>query len=214
MIINSNIQIGPVLKSFDEKDIKYEPMMFSCTWNYAYENGGEPTKLFLLSLPSELHNDRTIVDSRVHMLMKGWFPCIPGFHHDDVPRGKNNNGQPEYYNPSYRSNHAMVLYNGDICPTEFALGETEFSNPENHEIVYKEWHKEVECKIREGSLSSLSCPNNTIIFFDDRSWHQGVKAVDNGWRLFIRASWNTDRKPVNEIRRQVQVYMENPMEGW
>jgi ribosomal protein L4 len=42
----------------------------------------------------------------------------------------------------------------------------------------------------------------------------GTRAVKNGWRLFIRASWNTDRKPTNEFRRQVQVYMENPMEGW
>jgi hypothetical protein len=42
------------------------------------------------------------------------------------------------------------------------------------------------------------------------------QANGNGWRFFIRASWSTDRVKncTNEIRRQVQVYMENPVEGW
>lgn len=214
MKIKSEIILGDILASYPNETIKNEPMFFNCTWQYAFDNGGEPTKEFLLALPSSLHNDKTIIDSRVHMLMKGWFPCIPGFHHDDVPRGIDTKGQPDYYNPSYRSNHALVLFNADVCPTEFALGETEFSEPNQHEIIYKEWHKEVINKINDGSLTSIKAPNNQIVYFNDRSWHQGTKAVENGWRLFIRASWNTERKPTNEIRRQVQVYMENPMEGW
>jgi hypothetical protein len=60
----------------------------------------------------------------------------------------------------------------------------------------------------------MKTPSDTVVFFDDRTWHQGTRAVKNGWRLFIRASWNTNRKATNEFRRQVQVYMENPMEGW
>lgn len=213
MEIKSKIILGKKLSNFDNSILKNEPMFFNCTWSYAYENGGEPTKEFLLNLPKELHNDKTIIDSRVHMLMKGWFPCIPGYHHDDVPRD-NNIGQPNYYTPEYRSKHALILFNGNVCPTDFAIGTSDFSEPNQHKIIYKEWHKEVVNKLDNNELTLVKAPNNQIVFFDDRTWHQGTKAVDNGWRLFIRASWDTDRKPTNEIRKQVQVYLENPMEGW
>ena len=211
-VFNSQIQLGKKLKTYPVNIIKNEPMFFNCTWKYAYDNGGEPTKEFLLALPENLHNDKTIIDSRVHMLMARWWPCIPGFHHDDVPRDKGT--QPNYYNASYRSKHALVLFNGDVCPTEFAIGTSEFPDVDSGEVYYKVWHPMVEEKIKSGELKSVSAPSDQVVFFDDRSWHQGVQAVKDGWRLFIRASWDTGRVPTNEIRRQVQVYMKNPMEGW
>ena len=213
MKINSQIQIGETLQAFPNEVIKNEPMFFNCTWQFAYDNGGEPTRKFLLALPKELQNEKTIIDSRVHMLMPGWFPCIPGYHHDDVPREREDK-QPEYHNPSYRSKHALILFNGDVCPTEFAIGEAEFSDPRSHKIIYKNWHQEVEANIKSNKLEVVKAPNNTVVFFDDRTWHQGTQAVQSGWRLFIRASWDTHRVPTNEIRRQVQVYLESPMEGW
>lgn len=213
MIIKSEIELGSKLPSFPQDIIKNESMFFNSTWNYAYEHGGEPTKQFLLALPSELHKKSTIIDSRVHMLMPGWYPCIPGFHHDDVPRDRAD-GQPEYNEPSYRSNHALALYNGDICPTEFALGTGLFTEPTLHSIIYKEWHKEVVKHLEKNLLTLTKAPSEQIVFFNDRTFHQGNTAVKSGWRLFLRASWNTNRKPSNEIRRQVQVYLEHPMQGW
>jgi hypothetical protein len=211
--INSEITLGATLKAYTDEQIKYEPMLFSCDWESAYTLGNEPTRQFLLALPVEWQNNKTIVDSRVHMLMPGWYPCIPGYHHDDVPRERSD-GQPEYFNPSYRSEHAMILYNGSVCPTDFALGQSDFNEVPQGEIIYKQWHNDVVRKIESGELHRLSAPENTVIFFNDRTWHQGVKAVKNGWRLFIRASRNTNRIPTNELRKQVQVYLENPMEGW
>ena len=213
MIIDSKIELGPVLGDFKEEIIKNEPMFFNSSFDFAYENGGEPTKQFLEAISKVVDKDKIIIDSRVHMLMKGWYPCIPGYHHDDVPRERKD-GQPEYYKPSYRSKHALVLYNAEVCPTQFALGNNVFSNPEDHKIIYKEWHKEVQRLIDHNQLYVFNAPNNQIVFFDDRTWHQGTAAIKNGWRLFIRASWQTDRKPTNEIRRQVQVYLENPFKGW
>ena len=211
--INSEITVGRTIGSFDESTLKNEPMFFNCTWSFAHMHGGHPTRKFLEALPENLQNDKTIIDSRVHMLMPGWFPCIPGFHHDDVPRERSDK-QPEYHNPSYRSNHALILYNGDICPTEFALGESEFPDVELGKTYYKEWHPMVEEKINSGELISFKAPADTVVYFNDRTWHQGTRAVKGGWRLFIRASWDTNRIPTNEIRRQVQVYLEAPMEGW
>ena len=211
--IDSKIELGPELKAFDEKELKNEPMLFNCDYESAFFLGGEATRQFLKNLPEEWMNNKTIIDSRVHMLMKGWYPCIPGYHHDDVPRERSD-GQPQYISPSYRSEHAMILYNGNICPTEFAIDEVWFQIPEIGKTIYKQWHEEVEVCLEAGFLERFQAPQNQIIYFNDRTWHQGVKAVDNGWRLFIRASRNTGRKATNEIRKQVQVYLENPMDGW
>jgi hypothetical protein len=211
--IDSQIQLGKKLTTYDELVIKNEPMLFNCTFGWALEHSGAPTREFLLSLPKELQNDNTIIDSRVHMLMTNWYPCIPGFHHDDVPREREDK-QPEYFKPSYRSKHAMVLFNGNICPTEFAIGKSEFPDVPLGEVYYKIWHPIVVEKMKKNELETVRVPSDTIVFFDDRSWHQGVQAVKGGWRLFIRASWDTNRKATNELRRQVQVYLEAPMEGW
>ena len=213
IVINSQISFGEKLKEYTTEQIKNEPMLFSCDYESAYVMGDIITREFLSKLPEDWKNNDTIIDSRVHMLMKGWYPCIPGFHHDDVPRERED-GQPEYFNPSYRSEHIMALHGGDICPTQFALGESEFECVDLGNIIYKEWHKEVCDKVNSQELSIIKAPSNIMIHFNDRTWHQGVKATDNGWRWFGRASRNTGRKPTNELRKQVQVYLENPMEGW
>lgn len=207
---NSELFFDKTLPIFKEEVIKEEPMFFSASYEYVRLFGGEISQAFLNNLPIEW-KQKCIIDSRVHMLMPGWFPCIPGYHHDDVPRGTN--GQPDYDNPAYHSKHVLALVNGDICPTEFAVGETTFPKIEEDKKIYKEWHPLVEYKIKKGELSKVIAPSNTMLYFDWQSWHQGTKAIKNGWRWFMRASINTNRPIKNEIRRQVQVYLENPMEG-
>lgn len=235
MIIDSQFTVGrrfiddEKLRSVDV--VKNEPMFFNASPRYAMEHGGPITRAFISCFIDEmtkdvshwlvgkaLHDDimsSYVFDSRVHMLMPGWFPCIPGFHHDDVPRSRED-GQPNYTTPEYRSNHCMGLVNGEICPTEFALGEATFDIPPTGEIIYKHWHEDVVRKLANGILESKVAPSERLVFFNDRTWHQGTQAVQNGWRWFGRISWDTDRSKTitNEIRRQVQVYMPNPMEGW
>lgn len=121
-----------ILGDFDcsDKNIKNEPMFFNSDFQFAYENGGEITKAFLNALPDNWKVRDLVFDSRVHMLMPGWYPAIPGWHHDDVPRapiptGQHfiTAGQPDYDNPRYRSEHIMGLVNADVCPTQFIVGE-------------------------------------------------------------------------------------------
>lgn len=214
MIIDSQITIGEFIdKEFTQDEIKNEPMLFSCDVNSALRIGGPLTHAFLEVLTDQwLDNPSTIIDSRVHMLMEGWYPCIPGYHHDDVPRSKN--GQPDYLNPEYRSEHVLMLINADVAPTEFALGSGDFELPPTGEVIYKHWHNAVINKIGEKKLKVVSAPDRTLVYFDDRTWHQGVAAIKSGWRFFIRASRNTNRKHLNEERKQVQVYLQNPMAGW
>lgn len=213
-VFNSQIRLGRPLKQFSQDQVKNEPMLFNCNGHFALEKGGQITRNFVEAFYSETGRDLhdIVIDTRVHMLMPNWFPCIPGFHHDDVPRSKN--GQPNYDTLEYKSYHCLALVNGDICPTEFAIGKAEFNEVPEGEIVYKQWHKEIVEHIKTGKLKSVLAPSNTLVYLDWQTWHQGTRAINNGWRWFGRISWNTNRKPTNEIRKQVQVYLENPMEGW
>jgi len=210
---DSQIELGETLRDFTQDEVKSEPMFFRAAFGFATINGGQITRAFLSHLPDWFKDAEDFTfDSRVHMLMPGWYPCIPGFHHDDVPRTRSDK-QPNYDTPEYKSEHAMALI-GDCCPTEFALGTSNFPEVLHNEIVYKHWHPHVVEQIKSGKLESFSAPSNKIIYFDWNTWHQGTKAIKRGFRWFGRASINTNRIPLNEIRVNANVYMDEPMEGW
>lgn len=221
--VSAATPLATFAQSIPNEAIKNEPMFFNCDAEYALKHGGPITKQFLQALPSQILDKPLVFDSRSHMLMPGWFPAIPGFHHDDVPRpeipvGQHfvTAGQPDYDNPRYRSEHIMGLVNGDICPTEFALGQCTMPSVAKGDLIYRRWHEEVERLLGEMKLASWHAPDRTLVYFDCDAFHQGTKAVSNGWRWFGRISWNTERtsKVTNEIRAQAQVYLEFPMEGW
>ena len=212
---NSDISIvGRFGDNVTNDIIKNEPMFFNSNIWYAYTNGGPITRSFIDNLPKEYRNDLAVFDSRVHMLMPDWYPAIPGFHHDDVARGTD--GQPNYDNIEFKSKHVLGLVNADICPTEFALGDCYMPKVDKGEIIYEQWHKEVKSLLDSNKLDLVKAKDRTIYEFDYQTFHQGNKAIANGWRWFGRVSINTERsyKITNEIRRQVQVYLENPMQGW
>lgn len=223
MLIDSRWETLPGrMQERDVLEVKNEPMLFNCDPQGAYSNGGPLTREFLLMLPDEWRDVPIVVDSRVHMLMPGWYPCIPGWHHDDVPRTRSD-GQPNYGPGEFRSEHIMALVGGDICPTAFALGEADFIEPALGDVIYAKWHHDVQGKLWGGELVQELVPSNRLIAFDDRTWHRGSAAVYSGWRFFIRASryYAPDGTPVprgnprtNEVRRQVQVYLDNVNSGW
>src|SRR6185436_5216061 len=89
----------------------------------------------------------TIIDSRSHMfVVQGSYPCIPGFHHDDVIRSRSD-GQPDYSNENNRAEHCMALINGNIAPTQFLLGEFVLPYVPEGKKVYKTWDKLLRDKI-------------------------------------------------------------------
>lgn len=212
--IDSRVRLGPDVKGEWPTDIvKNEPMFYRAKFDFAWDHGGPLTQAFLLTLMNDSGHTNWSIDSKVAMLMKGWYPCIPGFHHDDVPRNTEG-GQPNYVDATYRSSHAMMLIGDEISRTRFALGQGYFTPPEPGEITYKKWHPVVDSMLKGGTLNEYRVPMNRIVYFNDRSWHEGTPATGSGWRFFIRASTNTEMPIHNEIRKQVQVYLENPMEGW
>ena len=204
-------------------EIKKEPMFFNCDLQFAYNNGGSITKSFIDNLPNDWKDQNVVLDSRVHMLMPGWYPAIPGWHHDDVPRpiiptGQHfiTAGQPDYDNQRYFSEHILGLVNSEICPTAFALGNCLMPAIPEGELIYRQWHKEVEELIQDNILQKEFSDDRQLYKFDWQTFHTGTGAISNGWRWFGRVSRKTERVQniTNEIRVNAQVYLEFPMEGW
>lgn len=193
------------LPDFDQATVKKEPMLFSADYAFASFNGGPITKAFMETLDPSEH---WIIDSRTHMLMPGWYPCIPGWHLDDVPRTRPD-GQPDHAAPVYTSKHQMVVVGTTAIP-EFAIGTIELDDvPVGEGIVYGIWNEKMKAL-----APRVSAPKSgEVVAFDSEAFHRGMPATDHSWRFFIRASVRK-QTPRNEIRHQVNVYMPAIEGGW
>jgi hypothetical protein len=194
---------------YSESVIKNEPMLFSADMHFAYNKGGSIIRRFIDSALSKTPKDDWIIDVKVAMLMKGWYPCIPGWHHDDIPRSTPN-GQPNYDNPEYKAEHIFCVI-GDCSMTEFFKGIITLPKVENN-TVYGVWNHLINKNIIEADI--FKCKNGELYYFTDSDFHRGVPATKSGWRVFIRASRSTNRIFHNEIRNQVQIYLPAHEAGW
>lgn len=195
---------------FTDEQIKNEPMFFSASKDFAYSEGGIITRTFIDNLPSTALQTDFILDSRSHMLMPGMFPCIPGWHHDDVKRGEE--GQPDYENMHYKSEHICLLVNASVAPTEFIDDVVLVPKIPPGVRVYKIWDEVINQRLER--IRVIKADTQQYIYFDWSTFHRGVMANKSGWRWFCRISWNTGREFKNEIRKQVQVYMPDVGHGW
>lgn len=205
-------------------EVRAEPMLFSCDLHHARLLGGVITRDFLARVSEsfpEFRGGGSIIDTRVHMLMPGFYPAIPGWHHDDVPRTGPPNAagvpQPNYAQPSV-ADHVAAFIAGDDDEgeslTEYALGDAPFSDPVAGETVYCQWAPEVDAAIDARLLDRAFAYNRELIQFTDRTWHRASPATGPCWRWFGRISSGTDRSPKNEVRSQVQAYVASLAVGW
>jgi len=101
--INSNYTVVGEINQRQEVEIKNEPQLFSASLAFADEQGGPITQEFLHKLKEVKpdffdHKEEIVLDSRVHMLKESWYPAIPGYHFDDIPR-ETWGGQPDLDSP-------------------------------------------------------------------------------------------------------------------
>lgn len=214
MRFKSTHKVIGAIDTFAETVVKNEPMLFSATINYARGMGGRITKQFVDRLPVVVGRNY-LIDSRVHMLMPGWYPCIPGWHLDDIPRTRAD-GQPDHEHPAYESENIMAIV-GDASRTEFIEGQLDLKETPLYEgAVYGKWNAEINRILarQNNTVYTTAVVPSTIVHFGYGAFHRGVPATKNGWRFFIRANYNTARKAMNEIRKQTQVYLPIPEVGW
>lgn len=222
-LINKNAVIdhGPLeVAEYYKTSIPLEDMVFGCSFSDALGKGGHITRavLSLMYLNKNFQNcfnDMTLnvnVDTRVTQCMKGFYPSIGGWHMDEVPRSKLYS-QPDF--SKIEPHHKHFLY---ILSSTENHSRTEFINepfevPMWRENVYQNLDEHVNNLIKEGVLSTTFVKEGHLYEFDKYSVHRATPANNPGWRFFIRVSFS-DRKNVNERRRQVQVYIDNSQFGW
>ena len=211
----SGFDVIDALSAYTQDQVKNEPMLFSADWEFAHAHGGPITRQFLNQLPVDRGVKKYIIDSRVHMLMPGWYPCIPGWHLDDVPRTRPD-GQPDHQHPAYKADNIMAII-GDASITEFVHGELKLEDVGMREgAVYGKWNAEINRRLasKDCDIHIHQVPEGMMVHFGYGAFHRGVPATKNGWRFFIRANYNTARTVKNEIRAQTQVYLPVPEAGW
>lgn len=203
------------------EQIEREPMGFNLSHSMAWLGGSDLTFRFLDAVGNLMGGElpeRISLDTRSHMLMRGWYPAIPGWHHDDVDRGPS--GQPDYDAPldPERVMYTVVVDALDAptgAMTEFLHTASRVSVPwpvPTDEPVYRYWdaHLEAECLAPRVRLKS-----GVIYRFTQADFHRAMPAEGNGWRWFARLTINPGRRPApGKVRRQTQVYLPVTNKGW
>lgn len=151
------------------------------------------------------------IDTRSHMLMKGMFPCIPGWHADDFYRTEELNGQPDLDNVHEKApsiHHLLVI--GDCSRTEFLVNDLKIPSVGvlqetigKDQLIYQFIDEAIDAMPWE--KTTLVDPGS-IYTFGPTALHRGSAATHNGWRCFIRITESNHRHTKNEIRYQTQVY--------
>jgi hypothetical protein len=211
------------LPEFDQHTLKNEPMLFNCDEAHARKLGGPITRALLDALPADWHDAPLVVDTKVAMLMPGWFPCIPGWHHDDVER-RGPHGQPDYIGKSKRAEFVMALVGAAHSATEFLNGPVLLPLPPEGETIYADWDRRIGFMVADDQVSTTKADDREVLFFDDATFHRGTVCREGGWRYFGRVSRYYDlatdapiargNERTNEVRNQVQIYMSAENAGW
>lgn len=212
VVCTNSLHLLGRLSNFSQSRIKNETCFFRAGMRKARIHANDITQEFIDALPKEFCDDPTLkIDSRVHMLMPGWYPCIPGWHLDDVDRSTRADKQPDHITPSYRSQHIMAVV-GSCSLTQFVKSPLYLPNYRDGSgaVIYKQW----DDIMQEVDPEIVGVEDRGIYRFDDRSLHRGMPAFERGFRFFIRASIGNPEPPADELRFNSNVYLPVVNAGW
>lgn len=225
MLFNrSNPAFGKAIEQPSEELVKNTLGLHNASLEDALKYGGELTRAAIGAMNLQLTKKNIIVDTKIHMLLPGMCPAIPGWHTDGVPRGNsldptvkqapNIHAQEEMDSPIFH-----LLVTGESCLTSF-IKERNFKLEVPNEPstkLYQTVSKQVNEKVKTGELTSYEAPSCVPIMWDWWEIHTGIPAKKHEWRFLIRVTESDIQEPKTDlrdiIRTQQQGYM--PMEfGW
>ena len=190
-------------------------------WNASLDDavcyGGALTREALKAMNLRHDRKNIIVDTKVHMLMKGMSPAIPGWHVDGAPRDNNKNpggsGKPDTFAQENdpRPNRYHILITGTGCLTQFINTPTNITIPaEPSYDVYTMMSEQVQFSVKQHPEIVMTAPSCQVVEFDWWDIHTGIVATKNEWRYLIRvceSDYYEPRQDLREvIRMQSQVY--------
>lgn len=201
---------------FPEEVVRGETQLFQADLKFALTHGGPITRAFVEGLVS-MAADGWIIDSRVHMLMPGMWPAIPGWHLDAVPRTLPNN-QPNIWLQSGvgHIDHFMCVV-GPTAMTSFLAPGVEITIPRlsHRQLAFgRRVYGYCDELITVLDPPTVNVSSGDVVHFTSRDFHRANPADRHGWRFFIRASRGVAVEPKNEIRTQTQAYLNAANFGW
>ena len=211
-------QVGSI--KADEETIKDEPMLYGASIDMVLKNADrypltykvfkkitKDPKYTKIMLEQAMMGYHPVIDTKSVLLMKGQYPCIPGWHCDGVIR-RNRNSQPDLST----LNEPVMHY---IC-TITATGHVPtlvVKEPVTLEVDETKVWQSVDREVNQLPLDRTTLLDNGGIYRFNRSTiHKGVSACERTWRYFFRMSYY-HMPCANEERKQVQVYT-IPSIGW
>ena len=216
MMFQTGIVRGKVIDAdryLEEWAIREAPQFYRADVDMVYRLGGPLYRRILDAMPIKGDRAYVTIDSRVHMMMPGWWPCIPGWHCDDFYRFPKAPYQPDLRAIAQvdrlKCIHHMMMWG--TAPTEFVALPFELP-PEVHDSpkLYKTCNRLIE----SANPETFFVKQGEIVTFGSLDFHRGTQATQSGWRLFVRATESDIYGPINEIRTQTQVYLSDPGAGW
>lgn len=233
MLFNRNpVMVGESIPEPSQDAIENTFNLRQVSLEDAARYGGSVTREALGAMKFVGDRKYIIVDTKVHFLLPGMCPSIPGWHNDGVPRGNDllpqDTGAPMPHAMEHRALMGItepryhLLVTGTHCPTRFLDHEIEIKLPADSRKLYEEMSKQVQSHVDEYfNNKGLDCtfvsPASTVLTWDWWTVHTAQLATGRGWRYLIRVT-ETDyipprTNPSDFIRTQNNVY--SPIEfGW
>lgn len=219
--VRNPVVVGNEIEEFDQATIEGSLNLRQVSLEDAVRYGGPITRAAISAMEFKGDRKHIVVDTKVHMLLPGFIPAIPGWHTDGVPRGPEMDPAGKGA-PNLRAQveglitepHYHLLVTGDHCPTMFAAETLTFDLDLGLDRdLYKKMSEQANAK----SFSYFETPANTVVEWDWWAVHTAQSAIRRGWRYLIRVT-ETDHiaprtDPSDFIRTQNQVYVPTEF-GW
>lgn len=220
----NKLVVGGSMEQPTTNELKNTFGLWNASLDDAVRYGGEITRHAIRAMNIRHDRKHVIVDTKIHMLMAGLCPALPGWHTDGVPRDDKKNpggiGTPNTFAQENdpRPNRYHLMVTGKGCLTQFINRPIKVAIPDEPSFdVYKIMSKTVNEMVEKDPSLIWEVPSATVVEFDWWDIHTGVVAKENEWRFLIRvceSDYYEPRKDLREIiRMQSQVYSPRNF-GW
>lgn len=220
-------RLGRMIEQPSQELVKATPSLWQADLDTAVLFGGELTRHALGAMDIRGDKEHVVVDTKVHMLMPGQCPAIPGWHTDGAPRKLGDGsgysplgaGPPDLYEQERQdaagdAPRFHLLVTGTGCLTEFLDEPVMLDASADYDL-----YKHMTWQINEGDYKRSFAPSCAVVEWDWWNVHQGVIATEREFRFLIRVTESDHHAPQPRknldqiIRAQQMVY--SPQEfGW
>lgn len=207
------------------KEIKNSPQIINASLDDAMKYGGEIARQAIQQMNLSYNTKHILVDSKVHMLMPGMSPAIPGWHTDAVPRNYQTFAATGAEAPDILAQENLKTVKFHLLETGTAYSHTEFiKQPVTLEdewvpdfSLYANLNQAINFYLGNELCDIEEIDYNEVVEFDWWNIHRACPAKSPGWRFLIRITETDYSEPFNDLRdilrTQQQVYVPENF-GW